>query len=574
MSSWDRFNQKTFPKYEQFSNRLNGYYNKHGEFIPEQIEYKDYLRGKLIWKKAQCKNLGDYHDLYLKTDVLLLADIFERFRDQSLKTYGLDPAWYFTLPGLAWDAMLKITKIDLELLTDYDMLLMFEKAKRGGLSQCNKRYAKSNNKYMKDYNPNNPSCYLLDLDANNLYGWAMTKYLPYAGFKWSNADYDKIITTDDDADTGYLLEVDLEYPMELHNLHKDYSLAPENRKPPGSKDSKLLATLYNKEKYVLHYKNLKLYVQLGLKVTKVHRVIEFKQADWLKKYIDLNTELRTKASTNFEKDFYKLMNNSVFGKTMENIRHRVDVRLVTDGDKYERLIAKPTYNYTTYFGGEETDENYELAAVHIHKREYTFNKPIYVGVCILEISKIRMYDFHYNVMKKKYGQNIEYMYGDTDSLKYLIFTDDVYEDMKTIIDELDTSDYSKDNKYGIPQVNKKVLGKMKDENNGNIFNEFVGLKSKNYCQDVEGKEKKTAKGIKKCVTENTITMQDFKDCLFNKQEQYRRMNLIRSEKHELYTVELNKIALSPHDDKRYILEDGINTLPWGHYKIKQLSQVV
>lgn len=157
------------------------------------------MRGKLIWEKAQCKNLGNYHDLYLKTDVLLLADIFERFRERSFKIYGLDPAWYFTLQGLSWDVMLNKTKRKLELLTDYDMVLMFEKGKRCGLSQCSKRYAKANNKYMKDYNSNKQSCYLTDFDANNLYGNSMTKYLPYGGFRWSSG-YDEIINTVADSD--------------------------------------------------------------------------------------------------------------------------------------------------------------------------------------------------------------------------------------------------------------------------------------------------------------------------------------------------------------------------------------
>ncbi|XP_023243066.1 uncharacterized protein LOC111641174 [Centruroides sculpturatus] len=197
---------------------------------------------------------------------------------------------------------------------------------------------------------------------------------------------------------GYILEVDLEYPKELHDYHSDLPLAPENRIPDESKQSKLLTTLYDKQKYVLHYRNLKQYLKMGIKLKKIHRVSEFKQSDLLKKYIDLNTEMRTKATNDFKKDFFKLMNNSVFGKTMENIRNRVDIRLSCDPQKVKKLIAKPNFKHRTIY-----TEN--LCAIHMYKKKIVFNKPIYVGMSILDLSKHLMYDFHYNVMKPKYRDN-------------------------------------------------------------------------------------------------------------------------------------------------------------------------
>ncbi|XP_035210409.1 uncharacterized protein LOC118184792 [Stegodyphus dumicola] len=349
MDSWDKCDETRLPNKKEFYNKMT----------ESDISHEDYAHAKTVWKTFNIKNLGEYSDLYVKTDVLILADIMEHFRDVCIRTYKLDPAWYFTAPGLSWDAMLKTTGKELELLTDYNMILMLEKGTRGGISQCCNRYGKANNKYMKDYDRSKESNYLIYLDANNLYGWAMSQFLPYGGFKWGDTDID-VTAIPDDSDVGYILECDLEYPEYLHDLHSDLPLGAENRVPDGSKHTKLLTTLYDKDHYVVHYRGLKQFLQMGLKLKKVHRVLEYKQAPWLKTYIDLNTEMRTKATNDFEKDFYKLMNNSVFGKTMENIRKRLDIKLCCDAEKAEKLIAKPNFKGRTIF-----EEN--LAAIHMHK---------------------------------------------------------------------------------------------------------------------------------------------------------------------------------------------------------------
>ena len=170
--------------------------------------------------------MGEYHDLYLKTDVLLLTDVLENFRKTCLTYYKLDPLHYLTSPGLAWDAMLKMTKIKLELITDIDMYLFIERGLRGGISYIAHRHAEANNKYMKNYDPSKVSCYIPYLDANNLYGWAMSQPLPYRNFKWVEAD--SVIPKK--KGIGHMNEVDLEYPKELHDLHNDYPCAAEKIK--------------------------------------------------------------------------------------------------------------------------------------------------------------------------------------------------------------------------------------------------------------------------------------------------------------------------------------------------------
>lgn len=554
MDSLEKYNVTSLPNRGDFYNKL----------IRTHISKQDYAHAGTVWNTFNMKNMKDYTLLYNQSDVLLLADIMENFRDLCMQTYKLDPAWFFTAPGLAWSAMLKTTGVQLELLTDYNMILMIGNGIRGGLSQCSNRHALANNRGMgEEYKPEKPTSYLTYLDANNLYGWAMSQPMPYAHFKWVD-DPNRIDVTkvSDDAETGYILEVDLEYPQHLHDIHSDLPLAPQRQAPPGGKQEKLLATLYNKDKYILHYRNLKQYLSLGMKLKKIHRAISFAQSDWLKCYIDLNTEMRTKARNNFEKDFFKLMNNSVFGKTMENIRNRVDIRLATKHKQVDKWLAQPNFKRRTIF-------TEQLAAVHMSKTKLFFNKAIYVGMSILDISKTLMYDFHYNVIKTRYGDNAQLQYTDTDSLTYLIYTKDLYEDITEKMPRyFDTSDYPPDHKcFSI--TNKKVIGKFKDELNGKTMYEHIGLRSKMYSIRCEGDEIiKKSKGVKKSIVENEITFQDYRDCLITQKPQYNSMNLIRSYKHDVYSVELNKISLSAHDDKRYILKnDGIITLPWGHYKI-------
>ncbi|XP_047515259.1 uncharacterized protein LOC125056273 [Pieris napi] len=531
------------------------------------ISNEDYNHAKDVWNHFNCKNMLDYSNLYLKTDVLLLADIFENFRRVCIKTYDLDPAHYYTAPGLSWDAMLKHTKTEIELLSDIDMIAFIKSGIRGGVSQCSTRYAKANNVYMSDYNAKDKESFLMYFDANNLYGWAMSQYLPTGGFEWVSADTDFNVSCS--SDIGFILEVDLEYPVDLHDKHSDLPLCPENIPVGDAKEIRLIPNLKNKSKYIIHYRNLIQCLKMGLKLLKVYRILKFKQSPWLKNYIDLNTQLRTRANSDFEKDFYKLMNNAVFGKTMENIEKRVNVKLLTHWENRGKvlgagdLIAQPHFHSVSIFSD-------SLVAIQLNKMKLIYNKPIYLGFCILDISKTLMYDFHYNYMKEKFTSNLKLLYTDTDSLIYQIFTSNFYNDIKPdICTHFDTSDYNPNNVFNFPQVNKKKLGYFKDENCGKIFTEFVGLRSKMYALQVDDKIITKAKGVNKCVTKK-LTLDNYKSCLFNKNVQHCKMYRFRSLKHTIFTQEINKVCLSFNDTKRYILPNKIDTLPMGHYQINSM----
>ena len=453
MDSFEKLKGTQLPPKEVFYSKLND----------EGISDEDYLHAQNVWKTFEMKTLEEYHNLYNQVDVLLLADVFENFIDICIKNYKLDPAHYYTAPGLAWDAALKITKVELKLLSDIDMSLMVETGVRGGVSMISNRYGKANNKYMGDgFDDTKPSTYITYLDANNLYGWGMSKPLPTHGFKWMEKN--ELETWEKHS---CILEVDLVYPKSLHDLHNDYPLASERIKV--NKVDKLIPNLWNKKKYVIHYENLKQYLSLGLKLTHTYKGIKFEESPWLEKYIALNTDLRTKAKNDFEKGFFKLMNNSVFGKTMENIRNRVDVKLVNNREQAKMLSAKPNFKQCNIFSE-------DLVAIHMRKKELIFKKPVYLGMCILDLSKTLMYDFHYNYIKQKYGDKAKFLFTDTDILMYEKQTEDFYKDIsKDVKDRFDTSDYPPNHPSSIPSgFNKKVLGMFKDEVMGMVIDEFVG----------------------------------------------------------------------------------------------------
>ena len=316
--------------------------------------------------------------------------------------------------------------------------------------------------------------------------------------------------------------------------------------------------LRDKKEYVLHYGNLQLYLDLGLKIEKIHRVLKFDQSPWLKQYIDFNIEKRKNAKNSF----FKLMNNSVFGKIMENLRKRVDVRLVTDEKKLDKLTSKPTFISSKIF-------NENLMAVHKVKETLTLNRPAYVGMCILDLIKTLLYDFHYNYIKKNYGNRARLLFTDTDSLTYEIEVEDVYMDFWNDKGMFDNSDYPESSPYYCNANRKVIIRKFKDEACGVSITEFVGLKSKMYSY-IKNDERggKTAKGIKTNVIKNNIKHEDYRNVLLNNEQLYHKMQTIRSQKHQLGSYEINKVSLSCFDDKRYIHNNGISSYAYGHYKIE------
>ena len=307
---------------------------------------------------------------------------------------------------------------------------MYEKGIRGGIYNKVHSYAKANNKYMKNYDKNKESSFLMHVDANNLYGWAMSKKLPVDEFKWvddlSTFTRDFIKGYDEEGDVGYLLVVDIEYPKTLRILHSDLPFLPDRMKV--NKVKKLVCNVTDKENYSIHIVALKQALNHGLKLIRVHSVISFRQETWLKPYIDLNTELRKNAKNEFEKDFYKLKINSIYGKTVQNDRKNRDIKLVTTDCKRNKLASEPNYHSTKCISK-------HLLVMEMKKTEVKMNKPIYLRQAVLDLSKTLIFEFWYNYLKPMYGDKIRLCYTDTDSFIMHIKTDYFYKDISADVDE-------------------------------------------------------------------------------------------------------------------------------------------
>ncbi|XP_053212251.1 uncharacterized protein LOC128395792 [Panonychus citri] len=533
-----RFDEPSLPPIDAFFSSLTN----------SGISVEAYDRMNQIFQDFNCSTLGEFHDIYLKVDVCLLAAIFENFRKMSLCEFGLDPANFFSTPGLTWLAALKMTKVKLDHITDIDMLMMLENGIRGGVSSAMTRHAKANNSSCPDYNSNEPKSFITYLDVNNLYGYALRQKLPH--------------------EKGYILEVDLDYPKDLHDWHDDYPLAVEQMtiekehlspyqtslieklESMGKKrvaGKKLTPNLLKKEKYVIHYRNLKYYMDKGLKLEKIHRIISFEEVAWLQPYIDLCTSKRQQSKTNFEKDFWKLMVNSLYGKSIENKRKHSKVIFLTNQKQIKKVVNKPLFDQFSII-----NENFVIAK--LRRPKVVLDKPIAVGFSVLEFAKLHMYQLHYDTFKSYYGNNIKLLYTDTDKFIYHMKTEDLHVDLEKFGDIMDFCDYPEDHWLYNTQ-NKKKLGYLKDEMNGSQIHEVIALKSKMYVIVSDDGEKKRSKGTQRCIVEKQLTRDQYFNCLYNEEIFYNVNHRLESKEHKIRAIQVKKISLSPLDDKRWAIDN-------------------
>ena len=570
-SSFNKFNEGSLPDKSAFYN----------DITKEDLSDDLYAHAQKVWVNFNIKTLGEYHDLYVKCDTLSLCDVFEAFRELALNEYKLDPCHFYTTPGFAFNACLYKTNAKIELITCPSMYLFIESALRGGVCQISKRYAKANNPYTSDYNSQLPTNYLFYCDMNNLYGHALTQYLPCGDFCFlSEQEINQlnIMNIPVDSEYGYIIQCDLVYNKSLHDTHSDFPLAVERKKitkdmlSPYSLSlhkkldtnignyEKLVPNLMDKYDYICHYRNLQLYIDLGMTLSKMTCVLRFIQKPWLKSFIDFNTKKRAMATTLFEKSFYKYVVNSIYGKSVQNPRKQINIQLANRASDVDNILKKPNIKYWDHI-------NENLVLFHLNKLTVKLDKPIYVGFTVLELSKHLMYSFHYNHIKKKYGDKVSLLMMDTDSYIYNIETEDIYKDMYFDRQLYDFSNYDENHPL-FSNYNKKKVGVMKDELAGDVIEEFVALKPKMYSVITNNCNIRRAKGVSKHIIQKVLNHEKYKSCLFTEQQYFNTMTYIQSKLHEIRTIDVHKKTLSPCDTKRYQI-DAINSLPYGHYKNMQ-----
>ena len=525
----------------------------------------DYELAQQIWHQCRCQSLKDYMMLYLKIDVHLLADIFETFRYTVMQEDKLDPANFLSIPGLSWAAALRSMPHAIELLPNLDMYEFFEAGLRGGMTFVNKHYAKKTE-----------STNLLYVDVNNLYGSSLSKKLPYKNFKLITDDV--VLSTicdnlpDEYADVGYYLDVNLHIPEACHNRLADLPPAPLTEKPPGSNVNKLLLTLNDKKNYCVHSALLKFYIEvMGVVVTKVNKAIQFSQTEIFKRYIDDNTTKRAQATSKFQKDYYKLKNNSLYGKTVENLRKRKDVRLCNRRDVFVKYVSKPLFKRAI-----QIDAN--LTAAVLTKEHICLNRPVFVGQAVLDLSKLLMYQLQY-VKLQRYRElypncSIKILAGDTDSyfleVENINLTEQLLPQMKAD-GLLDRSNYPISSAL-YSNCNENKLGLIKDESCGiEDYVEWVFLRPKCYSLLSRTKESHKAKGVTKATRLNHIQYLRIYNT-YNPKEPHASLSVqvqqrsIISKNHQLYTILYNKQALSIMDNKRVWLKPN-ESLPYGHFAL-------
>ena len=505
-------------------------------------------------------------------DVLQLADVFENFVESSTREYKINPLYSYSLPGYTWKASLKLTNIKLDYIKCKELLLLLENNIRGGISSVmGNRHVQSDEHKQ-----------ILYIDANNLYGWAMSQYLPTGEFEKlqlpENYSQDQLVEDllqiPDDNEFGYFIECDLEYPAETKEKTKNFPFCPyqtkadpnlfsgymNNVNQPNYKPTpKLMCDVTNKSKYMTHYRMFKFYLNQGMKVTKIHTIYRFKQSAWLGKYIDHNTQKRTKAKTNFEKDLYKLMNNAFFGKTMENVRDRTNLEFI-DHSQIDQIIKRQS---KLSFKG--IIDHYSKFSVYKFDKEKTvFDKPIYLGFTVLELSKLLMYEFYYNKLQPYWKQSIQLHYMDTDS--FILSFDTNHQELINFLqenkDEFDFSELDKSHELYNP-INKKVIGKMKIETSPVlVLDTFTALRAKSYSFSYNNIQKAKQKGIQKAPK-----CEEYQNSLFNSETSSSTNISIKSNLHNLTVEKQNKQALNPFDDKRLYI-NPIQSLPWDKHTQK------
>lgn len=557
----------------------------HSALTNSDISQAEYDYGRSVYDSFNCQSMLDYLQLYNETDVALLAEVVIHFRGIIHDEFKLDVCRYLSLPSVGYDCFLKYTNVEIELITDIDMYQFVQRGIRGGLSFIADRYANMSDKTYtyehesnawQEENVNGPES-IVYIDANNLYGHAMSNPLPIGDYEWLHERYFYAIdwtSTCIDSDKGFILEVDLEYPEHLHKAHNSFPLAPESaridydmlsqynkkckqllNKTERHQSRKLVSTLSERKNYVLNYNTLRLYLSLGMKLKKIHKVLLFTQEAYMKPYIDLCTRKRKESLSVTFKNIFKLLNNACFGKLLQDVSKYLNVKIFLrrDTDKIMKYLSKPTCT-----GFQIVSDDLVLA--YSIRASVALRQPIAAGMCVLEMSKYFMFDNYYNYITKNLGDDCRVLMTDTDS--FIIAShnsnDEVFQKLKS---RMDFSNYPITHPL-YSERNKNKLGFWKDEMQNNVITEFVGIRSKVYALKSTAGFDSKIKGVKKSYKRD-VTFNAFVSAVQHIKQHRVSQYSFRSRNHVISLLRQNRIAFQSLDDKRYLFNCGIHSVPYG-----------
>ena len=568
------------------------------------VSDEDYIFAKNVFETFKCQNMLDYCELYCKADTLLLAECFLQFRDEVFSEMKLDCVHYISLPQLAYDSMLRMTKIEIECMTDIDMILFCEANIRGGVSFINTRHCLADPEPVLEEGEVE-SAYervaMMYLDANNLCkfykkmfhilyilniilfisdGGAQSCPMPIGDYRWLTQD--EIDAKDwtkfsDDTDTGYILSVDLDYPEPLHLAHNSLPLAPhrmvitENDLSPFAKkclselkggavkhkSEKLVSSFLPRREYVVHSANLSLYLSLGLKLRKIHKVLSYTQSTFLQTYISYCTSKRASSHSEFRKRLFKAFSNSNFGKFIEQTRSHLQCKIVSTQKDFERWCGNPRFSNFKILGS-------GFVAIFLKCSRVYMRQSWAIGFSILERSKYVIFDHYYNIIKPALGNKVSVMFTDTDSLCMRIKTKLTMQSvMKRLKKIMDHSNYPKDHPLYDP-TRKNQLNFWKDELSGEILLEFCGLASKTYSMRVSCNTGVATKSKCKGLGRGFRTpFCEYKKCVIGISSHRTVAYSIQSRDHTIRTVKTNRLSFTSFDDKRWLLPCNLHTVPYG-----------
>ena len=522
----------------------------------------------------------EYLNLYMKLDTYLLADIFLKFRNFLHQQLEIDPAHFISLPSFSFSCMLKMTKVEIEAIRDIEVYNFLNDNIRGGFSFIHQRRADNVEK------SEHPISRLFYIDANNLYGWAQTQRLPVKNFEFikEEVSVEKLKTmlaaydlhSEESETEGFIAEVDLEYPESLHENHRSFPLAPVKQKILFSQLSKyqkrchetlgttqkntekLIGTFYDREKYVVHASCLKLYTSLGMKIKKVHRILTFTESTFLKPYILFCTSMRKAAKNDFEKNMFKLLCNSNFGKFIENIQKYIDMKFARNREEFLKLSSNPRFSNYMIISD-------HLVAVFMKRKSITCRQAYGIGFSILEISKYFMYNSYYTKIKPALGDLTKVLFSDTDSL---FLATNHCEPYLLIKDIMDFSNFPIDHPLYSKQ-HKSELGYFKSETGSEKIEKFIGLRAKCYSFLTEKMSQEIkCKGLSKSYRSN-IGIDLFERCLHEITSVSKFQRTLGAKSHEIRIAKQKKLVFSSSDDKFFILPCGLHTLPYNSKEIPE-----